>query len=203
MVRRALRLMLQNSGEVEIAGEAGTGEEALRQARAAKPDIAVMDIHLPDFSGLEASRQLLREFPQLKIIILSGDVDTNSINEALQLGVSAYLLKTSAEEELQRAIKAVLEGRIYLCPDVNSVIIQNYQTLMREKSGVPKPALSTRELEVLRLIAHGKQVKEIAAELEVGVRTVETFRRRLAKKLNLHGTAELTRYAIREGIVSL
>ena len=203
LVRRGLRLLLEQHGDIQVVGEAANGAGALEQAKALVPDLVVMDVHLPDISGLEVSRRLLADFPDLKIVVLSGDADMARVNEALQTGVCGYLLKSSAEEELGRAIRAIMEGRLYLCPEINALVIQDYKNSLAAKAATSKPALSGREREVLRLIAQGHQLKEIAVQLKVGVRTAETFRRRLMSKLDLHTTADLTRYAVREGIVEL
>lgn len=202
MMRKGLRLMLEREGTLKVAGEAATGEEALRLFSQLCPDVVVLDIHLPDIDGLEVARRLRAERGDARIVILSGDAETEFITEALTVGVTAYILKSSAEEELTHAIRAALAGQTYLCPEVSTIVVADYRKTLLG-AGVPaKPALSAREREVLRYIAQGLRTKETAAQMGVGLKTAETYRRRLMRKLGYTSVAELTRYAIREGIAS-
>jgi DNA-binding NarL/FixJ family response regulator len=147
------------------------------------------------------SRQIMTEFPTAKIIILSAETHLSYINEALQAGVAGYLLKENAPAELLQAIAAVREGKLHLCSEANHAVLADYKRFLAARGAVTKPVLSTREREVLRMVADGRRMKEIADRLGVGVKTVETYRRRLIKKLGCNSTADLIRHALREGLV--
>ncbi|MBI5385307.1 MAG: response regulator transcription factor [Verrucomicrobia bacterium] len=201
LFRDGLRLMLSQRAGFTVVGEAADGQAALECVEHGAPDLVLMDLHLPDGSGLEVSRQLLARHPALRILVLSANPDPAFVSEALQLGVAGYVLKTSAAEELFDAIEAVMRGKTYLCPDIATVVVGDYRKMLAARTGSATPALSAREREVLRLTADGLRTKEIAAQLGVSVKTVETYRARLMTKLGCGSTAELTRYAVREGIV--
>lgn len=202
MVRQGFRLLVERHPELEVVGEAADGASALAAIREASPDLVVMDIHLPGGNGIEISSQALKEFPALKIVVLSADVDSDLVNQALRAGVSGYILKESAPEELPRAIEAVLAGKLYFSPEVANLVLQDYKRALTDAPRV-RPELSEQERAVLRLLAQGQRMKEVAAELKLSVKTVETYRRRISQKLGCQSVAELTHYAIREGIVSL
>lgn len=188
---------------MQVVGEASNLEEVMDQIRRADPNLIIMDIHLPGANGIEVSRHVLAEKPATRIVALSADPELSLVNQALQTGVSAYLTKDCGPEELIKAIRAALEGRVYLSPDVASVVVTDYMRAMGDKSAGGRPHLSEREKQLLRLVAEGKRNKEIAGILNVGVKSVETYRSRLMKKLGCASTVELTRYALREGIASL
>jgi DNA-binding NarL/FixJ family response regulator len=200
MFRAGLRSLLQSRYPDAALAEAGDGAAAIQRADEQKPDVVILDLHLPDQNGLEVARQILARSPSAKIIVISAEMNLSYATEALEAGVSAYLLKTSAPEELPLAMSAVLAGRLYLCPEANAAVLEDYRQALAARSAV-RPLLSKREQEVLRLTTDGLRTKEIAARLGVGLKTVETFRRRLMKKLACGGTAELVRYAMREGII--
>jgi DNA-binding NarL/FixJ family response regulator len=163
-----------------------------------------MDILLSGENGIELSREILAEFPSVKIVALSSESHLKLVHKALQAGISAYVIKASAPEELLRAIAAVMNYRIYLCPEVASEVVTDYMNVMNGTViPVSKPNLTNREQGVLKLVAEGKRNKEIAEALEINVKSVETYRSRLMKKLGCASASELTRYAIREGIVPL
>ncbi len=201
MMLRGMRLILAQAYDNKSAvAEASTAGAAWEKTLEFKPDLILMDIHLPDGDGIELSRRILKDFPRTKIIILSAEFRLSLINEALKTGIMGYLLKENAPDELVKAIAAVMTGQNYLCSEANALVLDDYK---KQLKGAPlKPALSGRELEVLRMIAEGLRMKEIADRLRVGVKTAETYRRRLLKKLGCAGTAELVRYALREGIIS-
>lgn len=203
MMRKGLLLLLQSQPDVSVVGEASSAPDALAQVRAQQPGLVIMDVHLPDTDGIETSRQILAEFPATKIVALSADPDLALVNAALQAGVAAYLTKDCGPDELLKAIRAALENRIYLSPDVASVVVHDYMRTVIHKSSSDRPRLSDREQQLLKLVAEGKRNKEIATVLNVGVKSVETYRSRLMKKLGCSSTVELTRYALREGIASL
>jgi DNA-binding NarL/FixJ family response regulator len=202
MFREGLRLMIgREFPDASVVGEADTVADALRCARELRPDLVVMDIHLPDGSGLEASRQILAEIPAARIVVLSAEPSLQYVREALRTGVSGYLLKSNAPEELPRAIRAVMAGNLHLCTEAGRAALEDYKTTL-VRAGTPQRAVpSERELQVLRLIGEGLRTKEIADRLHVGVKTAETYRRRLLHKLGCNGTAELVRHAIREGLL--
>ena len=202
IVREGLRLLVERTPGMTIVGEAECGRTAIEQTRKLTPDVLVMDVYLPDMNGIEVSRQLLTEFTELKVIILSGEATKDLIDTALQAGVCGYIVKSSAAEELIRAIHAVLEGRLYLCPISSTEILRDYKKTLGVKS-TSTPTLSARELEVLKLIAAGLRIKEIASRLGLGVKTAETYRRRLGRKLDINSVAGLTRYALEHGLVDL
>jgi DNA-binding NarL/FixJ family response regulator len=202
MFRAGIRLLLQSlPAGIVVVGESSTGAAALDLVRELSPDLLLLDLHLPDLNGLEVARQLLAHCPGLKIILLTAESALPFINAALQAGVSAYLLKSSASEELPRALSAVLAGGLYVSPELTSLVLQGYKETLSAIGAAPKAVLSDQERHVLRLLAQGRRMKEIAAELGIGVRTVETYRQRLVKKVGCQNAADLVRYAIREGIV--
>ena len=200
MLLRGLSDALAQQPNFTVAGQASTGAMALKLARELNPDLAVMDVHLPDMNGIEAARQMLLLLPSLKIIIFSSDPSRPLVDQALQGGACGYLLKSSDLGELVRAIGLVMEGRLYLSPEVSDGILEDYRSGLAEKKEASKPRLSERERQLLRLIAEGRRNKEIAESLLVTVNSVETYRYRLMKKLGCSSTAALIRYAIRDGI---
>jgi two-component system response regulator NreC len=199
MLRGGLREALAKRPGFTIAGESSTGRDAMEKARELRPEVILMDVHLPDTSGVETSRQILEECPETKIIIVSSDAGRSLVDEALKIGVGGYVAKTGSVEEVILAIESVLAGKLYLSPDVSGGILGDYK---RSLSGLEpqKPLLSQRDIHLLRLIAEGHRNKEISAEMKVSVKSVEAYRSRLMKKLACASSAELVRYAVREGI---
>ena len=201
ILREGLCALLTREPGLEVVAQVGDGDAALKAVRRAPPDLVLMDIHLPDMNGIEVARRILAVFPEVKVIMLSSDHGHDSVHEALLAGVSGYVLKENASEELVRAIRAVVGGQLYLCPEVSTEIIASYRRGQLPNIAPPGPELSNREREVLKLLADGLRTKEIAERIGVSTKTVETYRHRLMEKLQLTSVAELTRYAIREGIV--
>ncbi len=193
--------MLENQLGMSVAGEAADGAGALALAAQRAFDLILLDLHLPDLNGIEVARRILEQRRDARIIILSSDSDPLRIDDALLAGVMGYVLKVNAFEELQRAIKSALQGQRYLSPEANAALLASYQRLRDAPANAQLPALSPREREVVRLIAAGQRTKEIAAALGIGIKSAETYRRRLMQKLGLFSVAELTRYAIREGLI--
>jgi two-component system response regulator NreC len=200
VVRKGIASMLARYPDFEVVGEAGDGQEALRRARELLPDIVLTDLEMPHMSGLAVTEALRKELPQIKVLILSMYSNTDFVLRIMQAGAKGYVLKGAPPEELIHAIKTVEGGECYFSPDVARVALNQYV----RGSGESKPAarqLTPRERQVLAEIARGFTNKEIGLRLGVGVRTVETHRERIMRKLNVHGVASLTRYAIANGLV--
>jgi two-component system NarL family response regulator len=200
MVREALCETLKKAADVEIVGEAGDGREALEQAAAVMPDVVVLDIRLPDVNGIEVAARLRDMGSVARIVALSGYADRRFVTAMLRSGASGYVTKSAAGTELLRAIRAVAIGQGYFSPDIAGALVTELRG--RHKPGEPAP-LARREREVLRLIAEGFRSPMIADQLHVSLATVEVHRRNIMRKLGLRTIAELTKHAIREGIVSL
>lgn len=200
MVREALCETLKKAPDVEIVGEAGDAREALEQVAALAPDVVVLDIRLPDVNGIEVAARLRDAGSIAKIVALSGYADRRFVTAMLRSGASAYVTKSAAGTELLRAIRAVAIGQGYFSPDIAGALVSELRG--RPKDGESAP-LARREREVLRLIAEGLRSPMIADQLHVSLATVEVHRRNIMRKLGLRTIAELTKHAIREGIVSL
>jgi len=198
MFRQGLRALIERA-EMRVIGEASDGQEALRIARERHPDVAVLDIAMPHLNGLETARRLREAEPQTKIVLLTVHTDDPYVLEAMQAGVVGYVLKTQAAMDLVQAIREVLQGAIYLSPQIARAVVQAYLT----KFDLPPDPLTSREREILQRIAEGQTTKEIAWHLGLSVKTVESHRIHLMRKLDIHETATLVRYAIRRGLTSL
>ena len=201
VVRKGISLCLARHETLEVAGEAGDGREAIRKARELLPDIVLMDINMPHMSGLAVTEQLRRDVPSIKVLILSMYGNTDYVLRILQSGARGYVLKDAPPEELVRAIETVHAGGTYFSADVARVALNQFVR------GVPgnanAPHLTNREREVLILVTDGFSNKEIACQLGIGVRTVETHRERIMRKLDIHTVAGLTKFAIVQGLVSV
>jgi DNA-binding NarL/FixJ family response regulator len=202
MMRDGLRAILEKE-ELIVVGEAASGREALVSARRLRPQIVVMDISMPELNGIDATRKLLAELPGTKVIALSMNSDRRYVLAMFKAGAVGYLLKNSASEELIAAVRAVADDLTYVSPSIASLIVDDAVDAAGRSGTVAVRTLSTREREVLQLLAEGKSSKDIAAHLNVAVPTVETHRRQIMDKLSLRTIAELTKYAIREGLTSL
>jgi two-component system, NarL family, nitrate/nitrite response regulator NarL len=201
VVRKGIASCLAREERVQIIGEAGDGLETLRQAKALSPDIVLMDIDMPGMSGLAVTEALRRERPGIRILILSMFNNPDDVVRILQSGASGYLLKQAPIEELVKAIDTIHDGEAYFSPEVAKLAINQF-VRGASTDNLPATNLSNREREVLSLVAEGLSNKEIASHLNVGVRTVETHRERIMRKLNIHSIAGLTRFAIAKGIVA-
>ncbi len=203
LTRAGVRQVLAQNPRFEAVYESSSGAEAIRLAPECRPDVALMDLHMPGISGIEATRSILKSCPAAKIIVLSGDADRLRVDSALQAGACGYLLKQSVLTELLIAIEQVMSGRLYLSPEISAGIISDYRrTLFDKDPGSIRPSISSREVQLLRLISNGARNKEIATELHLSPNSIETYRSRLMKKLGCTSTAALVRYAIREGIIT-
>jgi DNA-binding NarL/FixJ family response regulator len=196
LVRQSLRSLLEREG-FQVAGEASDGQECVRQAETLHPDIAVMDISMPILNGLDAAREMSRTSPKTKTILLTQHDEGQYISEALEAGVKGYVLKSQVANDLLLAIRQVSRGQVYLSPGVSRGVMEAY----RSKSEKSKNPLTLRERQVLQLIAEGKSTKDVASLLGISVKTAESHRTRLMQKLDIHETASLVRYAVRQGIV--
>jgi two-component system NarL family response regulator len=197
MLREALAEMLAKEPDLEIAGEAGSAREALEQVEKLRPDVLVLDIGLPDISGIEVARRL--RFSKTKVLMLSAYADKRFVREALKAGAAGYVSKGAAGDDLASAVRAVARGDSYLSPEVAGPLVRDLQEPERG-SPPPSSVLAPREREVLKLIAEGARSADIAAKLGITVSTVEAHRRNINRKLGLHTVAELTKYALREGL---
>jgi DNA-binding NarL/FixJ family response regulator len=202
IVRQGLRSILDGREGIQVVGEAKDGREAVEKAQQLQPDIVLMDLSMPLLSGLEATRQIKSQCPQIEVLVLTMHADEEYVFQILQAGASGYLLKQSAVGELVTAIQAVDQGDSYLSPAISRKVVDGYVRQAREQSQVdPYEQLTDREREVLHLIAEGYSTQEIADLLFISPKTVRGHRSSLTEKLDLHSNAELTRYAIRKGIV--
>jgi DNA-binding NarL/FixJ family response regulator len=203
IVRDGLRALLTRSTDIEVVGEAENGRATVLLARQLEPDIIIMDVAMPDLNGIEATRQILSDRPDTKVVAVSMHSDRRFVSEMLKAGAAAYLSKDYAFDELEKAIAAVSAGKVYLSPDISGVVVENYVRQTPQAEVTAYSLLSDREREVLQLLAEGKTAKEIAEDLHVSIKTVETHRSNIMTKLNIHRLAELTKYAIREGLTPL
>lgn len=196
LVREGLRSLLEREG-CQVLAEASDGLQALREVDSHKPDIAVLDITMPSLNGLDAAREVARTFPKTKTILLTQHDEDQYVLKALEAGVSGYVLKSQVAGDLLDAIHNISKGQIYLSPGISRTLLDAY----RSKSAMPRDRLTVRERQVLQLIAEGKSTKETATLLGITVKTAESHRTRLMQKLDIHETASLVRYAVRNGIV--
>jgi DNA-binding NarL/FixJ family response regulator len=195
--------ILKNYPAIEIVGFAQDGLEAVELAKNLNPNIILLDISMPKLNGIEAAKQILLENSQLKVIILSMHSDKRYIQEAIKIGARGYILKESAVAEVIQAINAVQKGEMFFSQSVQDKVINEYVDMVRNEHSQPKLPLTPREKEVLQHLAEGKSTKEIAGILNVSIKTIESHRKQIMDLLNLHSIAELTKYAIREGITYL
>ena len=201
--REGLRALLEREPDMEVVADAADGAAAISLSREHHPDVIVMDITMPVMNGIEATRQILAESPGARIVALSMGSDRRFVVEVLKSGAVGYVLKDAAVAELTTAIRTVAAGDPYLGPKITHLIIREFMQRIPEESSLTFEVLSPREREVLQLIADGKNPKEIAFTFNVSLKTVENQRHSIMKKLNLYSIAELTKYAIREGLSSL
>ena len=202
VMRRGLRLLLESQPEFSVVAEASDGRQAVQQAEATLPDVAVMDIAMPNLSGIEAAQRIATAQPNTAIVILSMHSDEGYVLRALKVGAKGYLLKDSAEGDLIEAIKAVHQGKTFFSPEISKMLVEDYVREIRTRGAEDTyDLLTSREREILQLLAERKSNKEIAQALNISVYTIETHRRNLHEKLNLHSLAELILYAVRKGVV--
>ena len=203
ITRQGLHSLIDENNDMEVLAEAENGRDAVELARSLNPDVIIMDVSMPDLNGVEATRQIIQENQNVRVIALSMHSDTLFVSEMLKSGASGYLLKDCAFQELEQAIRTVVEGKAYLSPSISGVVVEDYLQRLSKAEMSTSEVLTDREREVLQLIAEGQSTKQIALKLHISAKTVETHRRQIMNKLNLHTVAELTKYAIRKGLTAL
>ena len=204
MMRDGLKTMLQKEPGVVIVGEAAEGQATVAQVAKAAPNVVIMDVAMPGLNGIEATRKITKASPHTRVIALSGHADRHFVQEMLKAGASSYVLKHRAYEELVKAIRETMAGHNYLSPEVTQGIVDTYVRTAPTSPTAPAFAtLSDREREVLQLLAEGQSTKEMAGALSVSVKTIETHRHNIMEKLRIYTVAQLTKYAIREGVTTV
>jgi DNA-binding NarL/FixJ family response regulator len=203
IVRSGLRLLLERESDLAVIGEAPDGRQTVEMAEQSLPDVVVMDITMPKLNGIEAARQIVAKLPHTRVIILSMHSDESYVMRALQVGIRGYLLKDSTDTDLVNAVRAVSQGKAFFSPEISRMLVENYTMNLRRTAATDSyELLTTREREVLQLLAEGRPGKEAAAILNVSVSTLETHRNRIFQKLNLQSLPELILYAVRRGLIS-
>ena len=203
IVRKGLRLQVEQIDSFEVVGEAADGRDALRMAEELVPDVVIMDIAMPNLNGILATAQMLKKNPQIGVIILSMFSDETYLTRTLSAGAKGYLLKDSADADLHNALLAVAQGKPFFSADITKTLLEDYMRQLQQRGLEDSYDLLTeREKEILQLLAEGKSNKDIASMLNLSINTVETHRTRLMQKLNLHSAAEIVLYAVRKRIIS-
>ena len=197
MVRKGFRMILEGQPDIAIAGEAGNGREAVELAEKLHPDVVVMDVAMPELNGIEATRRLAASLPRTRVLALSMHKDSVYVREILRAGARGYLLKDSIDTDLITAVRAVAKGDGYISPGVSDAVLSDYRRHVTD----PLDLLTSREREVLQMIAEGNTNKEIAAKLNLSVYTIDAHRGKIMEKLNLHSSGEVVRFAVRHGLI--
>ncbi len=203
ITRQGLRSLLESEEDMEVVAEAEDGRMAVQMVKEFLPDVVIMDVTMPDLNGMAATRQILVECEHVKIIALSMHSDSMYVSAMLKSGACGYLLKDCAFDELAQAIRTVVGGKIDLSPGISGVVVEEYLHRLGKPAVVKTVELTERECEIIQLIAEGKSTKDVASKLHISTKTVETHRRQMMKKLNIHNIADLTKYAIRRGFTSV
>ncbi|MEC4890290.1 MAG: response regulator transcription factor [Nitrospira sp.] len=201
LIRAGLRALLHSLPNVQVVGEASDGHEAVAVVEKIQPDVVIMDIAMANLNGLEAASRITRQWPKVRVIILSMHANEEYVGQALNAGATGYLLKGAEPAELELALKAAVRGETYLSPSISKPLVLDYLEHRKDKLG-PAIELTARQREVLQLIAEGCSTKDIARKLGVSVKTVDSHRTELMRRLDIHDVAGLVRYAIRRGLVS-
>jgi DNA-binding NarL/FixJ family response regulator len=201
--REGLRSLLEKERNIDIVAEASDGREAVRMSHELSPDLIIMDIGMPDLNGIEATRQIISYDPDVKVLALSMHLNIQYVISVLRAGASGYLLKDCAFEELVQAIQSVLRKKKYLSPEITDMMVSEFLNEFPKEDSPVFSVLTERQREVLQLIAEGKTTKEIASLLNVSLKTIETHRQHIMNKLNIRSIAQLTKFAVREGLTSL
>ncbi|MCK5173358.1 MAG: response regulator transcription factor [Planctomycetes bacterium] len=203
IIRDGLRSLLEKEDDIQIIAQADDGRKTIELVTELTPDVVIMDIGMPGLNGIEATRHIAHEFPKVKTIALSMHSDKRFVTEMLKAGASGYLLKNCAFEELATSIRTVVDGKTYLSPAITDIVVDNYIRSTPDTQPTVYSTLTNREREVLQLLAEGRTTKQIAIQLYVSTKTVETHRAKIMKKLDIDNMATLTKYAVREGLTSL
>jgi two-component system response regulator NreC len=202
IIRSGLRLLLEQQPDFKVVAEANDGREALQMVSKFHPEVAILDVGMPQLNGIEATRQIVAEEPATQVVILSMHADEGYVLRALKAGAKAYIVKNSAEADLIRAVRSVAEGKSFFSPVISKMLLEDYVRQVREKNVEDSYDLLTpREREVLQLVAEGRSNKDVANVLNLSLHTVETHRGNILEKLGLHGVPELILYAVRKGII--
>ncbi len=196
LVRQGLKAFLEKQG-FQVVAEVSDGQETLRSVEKTEPDVAIIDINMPVLNGVDAARELKKSSPRTKVVVLTQHDENQYVTESLRAGVSGYVLKSQAADDLVQAIQEVCRGSIYLSPNISRAVVDAYLSKTHDLAD----PLSGRERQVLQLVGEGKSTKDIAVQLGISVKTAESHRARLMKKLDIHETASLVRYAIRHGLI--
>ncbi|MBN1126180.1 MAG: response regulator transcription factor [Sedimentisphaerales bacterium] len=202
IMREGMCALLKKRSDIEIVGQAADGREAVQKVSELAPDIVIMDIGMPNLNGIEATRQMVLDNPKLKVMALSTHSDGTIVAKMLKAGASGYMLKESAFAELMEGIDSMIDGETYLCTKIARVIFNDYVNMLTNPKWTGTDGLSSREMEVLQLVAEGRTTKEIAKMLSVSVKTVDSHREHIMEKLGIHNIAGLTKYAVREGLTN-
>jgi two-component system, NarL family, response regulator NreC len=203
VMRTGLRALLERQPNLEVVGESENGRETVALAASLKPDVVVMDVGMPVLNGIEATQTIVTQNPTVAVVILSMHADESYVMRALKAGARGYLLKDSAAADLIGAIQAISQGKSFFSPKVSRILAEDYVRVLKQKGAVDTyDLLTSREREILQLLAEGKTNKEVATALNISPYTVETHRSHILQKLNLHNSAELVLYAVRKGIIS-
>ena len=203
IVREGMRALIDKVSDIEVVDQAESGRETVEKCCELAPDVVVMDIAMPDLNGVEATRQITSEVPNTRVLALSVHSGRKMVSAMLQAGASGYLVKKCATDELINAIRTVVDGKTYLSPDISHLVVQDYLNSVPEDLSSAFSILTERERQVLQLVAEGLTTKAIAYDLDVSVKTIETHRQNVMEKLDIHSVAELTKYAVREGLTAL
>jgi DNA-binding NarL/FixJ family response regulator len=203
IVRDGLRSLLEKQPDMKIVAEAEDGRTTVKQVQKLLPDVVIMDVSMHDLNGIEATRQIIAKSPRIKVLGLSMHSDKRFIAGMLSAGASGYLIKDSAFKELVNAIRIVVSNKIYLSPRITGIVTEDYVNRLTATESSAHTILTARECEVLQLIAEGKSTKQVASQLNVSANTIEVHRQKIMDKLNIHNVVELTKYAIREGLIFL
>jgi two-component system, NarL family, response regulator NreC len=203
IVRKGLRLQLEQQDQFEVVGEASDGREAVRVAEELDPDVVIMDIAMPNLNGIDAAAQMVKRNPQVRVIMLSMHSDESYLTRALSAGAKGYLLKETADLDLFRAVQAVAQGKVFFSPAIANTLLEDYMRQLQQRGLQDSYDLLTdREKEILQLLAEGRSNKEVATTLDLSTYTVETHRTHIMQKLNLHSSADIVLYAVRKKIIS-
>ena len=203
LMREGLRKILEDTPGIEVVGEAEDGLSALAAVAEVHPEVVVMDVGMGGMNGIDATQRLRTDHPRVRVVALSTHADKRYVRNMIRAGAAAYVLKESASEDLLRAVRAAANGEHYLSPQITGCLLESWTTPLVPESSSVYELLGAREREVLRLLAEGRTSKEIAAQLVLSIKTVETHRRNITQKVGLHSVAELTKYAVREGLTTL